>query len=512
LKQAAFVFIILTVLFCNFESKAQGSCANSNPFCTSNVYTFPASTGTTSETGPNYGCLGSQPNPAWYYLQISQAGNIIIDMTNSNNVDIDFIIWGPFVDENSPCNGQLTGGVTPPFNFPCNGGPYPCGNIVDCSYAPDPQETGTINNAQVGEFYIFLVTNYSNQPTDIIFQQSGGTGATDCSIINPCQFTTVTATPSACNPANNTFSLSGQINAINTPTSGNLVITSNCGLNQNVPYPWTFPINLNIPGLPANGSSCTINLSFSADPSCDHTVSFTAPAPCTVATCPVTAANNGPHCEGAQLNLTATTVTGAAYSWTGPGGYTSNQQNPVINNVTAAMAGTYTVSVDVGGNCTSQSSTTVVITPFPGAPNPTNNGPLCEGQTLQLNATQVGGVTYQWSGPGGFTSNVANPPAIPNSTLAMSGVYTVTVSDGNCTVDASTTVLIGSQPGAPVVNSNSPVCAGQPLNLTTANMNGVTFNWSGPGGFGSTSQNPVINPALIVNNGTYSVYADINGC
>src|SRR5262245_44928774 len=42
------------------------------------------------------------------------------------------------------------------------------------------------------------------------------------------------------------------------------------------------------------------------------------------------------------------------------------------------------------------------------SPTPTNNGPLCQGDQLNLFATTIPGATYQWSGPNGFTSSQQN--------------------------------------------------------------------------------------------------------
>ena len=78
------------------------------------------------------------------------------------------------------------------------------------------------------------------------------------------------------------------------------------------------------------------------------------------------ASNNGPICVGGTLNLFASTVSGATYNWTGPNGFTSNSQNPSRANVSAAMAGNYTVTVTVNGSgCTSVgASTTVIVNPL----------------------------------------------------------------------------------------------------------------------------------------------------
>src|SRR6185369_4108173 len=45
-----------------------------------------------------------------------------------------------------------------------------------------------------------------------------------------------------------------------------------------------------------------------------------------------TASNGGPYCEGATIQLSTPTVTGATYSWTGPNGFISSLQNPTRAN------------------------------------------------------------------------------------------------------------------------------------------------------------------------------------
>lgn len=72
-----------------------------------------------------------------------------------------------------------------------------------------------------------------------------------------------------------------------------------------------------------------------------------------------TVSNNGPICIGGTLQLSASSITNATYSWTGPGGFTSTFQNPTRTNATAAMAGTYTVIATVNG-CQSSPVSTIV--------------------------------------------------------------------------------------------------------------------------------------------------------
>ena len=153
----------------NYNSSAvedDGSCISISPFCTDSTYTYPASVDVPSSgIGPDYDCLFTSPNPAWYYLQISEAGDLVIDMYSDPYQDIDFIVWGPL--------NSYTG-VFNSLNSTL---------VEDCSYSASGYETATITNAQVGDIYIFLITNYSNQECNIIFEQISGDGATDCDIV-----------------------------------------------------------------------------------------------------------------------------------------------------------------------------------------------------------------------------------------------------------------------------------------------------------------------------------------
>jgi Secretion system C-terminal sorting domain len=68
-----------------------------------------------------------------------------------------------------------------------------------------------------------------------------------------------------------------------------------------------------------------------------------------------------PICVGQTLNLSAGSLAGATYSWTGPGGFTSSLQNPVKPNVAMADTGVYTVVVSSGKCCRFVSTVQVSI-------------------------------------------------------------------------------------------------------------------------------------------------------
>lgn len=145
-------------------------------------------------------------------------------------------------------------------------------------------------------------------------------------------------------------------------------------------------------------------------------------------------------------------------------------------------------------------------------PNPSNNGPICEGSTLQLSAQSIPGATYSWSGPNSFSSSQQNP-SIPNATSAASGVYTLTVTAGGCAGQSFTTqATVNSTPAAPSISSNSPVIVGGTINLTANTIAGASYNWSGPNSFSSTQQNPSIPNSTNADSGVYSCFVVVNGC
>lgn len=82
----------------------------------------------------------------------------------------------------------------------------------------------------------------------------------------------------------------------------------------------------------------------------------------------VTLTANTPVCSGSTLNLGVSSISGATYSWNGPNTYSSNVQNPVINNVVMASSGIYTVTVSVPGCISLSNSINVVITDCTGVP------------------------------------------------------------------------------------------------------------------------------------------------
>ncbi len=142
-----------------------------------------------------------------------------------------------------------------------------------------------------------------------------------------------------------------------------------------------------------------------------------------------------------------------------------------------------------------------------------SNSPLCAGNTLQLSAgTFISGTTYNWAGPNSFNSSSASP-SILGATPMQNGDYIVTMKWYGCEVKDTLPVTVKPLPATPVVGSNSPLCAGETLNLTaTTSTSGVSWAWTGPGSYSSTSQNPSISNTTVASSGEYTATATLNGC
>ena len=350
------------------------TCDGAFPFCTDNgMYSFPAGTNSGSPCGDVYNascsdpymcsgtpgqstnCLYTAPNPAFYFMRIADPGNLNIHMQSNPLVDIDFDCWGPFSDIETACS-QLS-----------------CSNIVDCGYSTSATENCHINNAQTGQYYILLITNYSNSACNISFSNTG-TGTTDCSILPPL------------------------------------------------------------------------------------------------------VENDGPYCVGETIHLTANGQSGASYSWSGPGGFTSNLQSPSRVNCTMAMAGTYTCTITVG-NQSNSATTDIVVYPQPTA-NFTNTT-VCAGNATVFTNTSTTNPSgqsigsYQWNFGDGSTGTGANQ----SHTYTAPGTYQVTLSvstgNGHCNDEVTKTVTVEPNPTAGFTATT--VCQGEATQFTSTST-GQTIN------------------------------------
>jgi gliding motility-associated-like protein len=159
------------------------TCADASAFCGETGLVYSNSVG-----APSYGsigCLSTTPNPSWFFMQVSQSGNLNFQIQQTSSatgagIDVDYIVWGPFTPAQfaTSCNNL--------YDFPDGNLSIP-NNIASCSYSAAAIENFSIANAIEGNIYIVLITNFSNQPGTVTFTQTNlggsGAGSTNCAIV-----------------------------------------------------------------------------------------------------------------------------------------------------------------------------------------------------------------------------------------------------------------------------------------------------------------------------------------
>ncbi|HBS85957.1 MAG: hypothetical protein A2W91_08625 [Bacteroidetes bacterium GWF2_38_335] len=483
-------FLQFTICISNLHGQSS-TCATAEPFCTGTTYNFPLATGTEAEVGPFYDCLGSQPNPVWYYLQIDDPGTIDIHMNSAPGIcDVDFCCWGPFITLTDVCSNLIAS------------------NVIDCSFDPANAEDCNISGAITGNYYMLCITNYDDIPTNVEFSQTGGDGSTDCSIINTCSFTDCSLSVGECNSGSDLFSILGSISFIYPPETGTLFIQDDTGISFTMTAPFVSPYTFVLNDLISDGQSHTISFSFSSDTSCYYSVDYIAPDPCTPCTsyagiddeiCGLQFFGlNGSFNETDYARTWSCTSSGVVFS------------NPTSQNssVTVPYFGTYTfiwtITNFVGITCFDEVSIT-----FKNIPSSTfsmTDVPCFEGNsTITYTGNGQEDSEYIWNfGDGNIVSGSNQGPFQINWSIAGSHSISLYVIENGCTGPTTINTIITNSPVICSYTTDSVDCANGTNGYVNLNIEGGTpgYNYAW-----STGYSPPF-PA-----GNYSVtITDSNGC
>lgn len=175
------------------------------------------------------------------------------------------------------------------------------------------------------------------------------------------------------------------------------------------------------------------------------------------------------------------------YLWSGPNGYSSTQEMPILDNVNESDNGTYTLTVSQS-NCDSPPSTTIIdITDIPPAPILQTNTDPCVGDEVILeiiNAVQGNNVSWQWSTPQGNITTTEPRLTIPSFNSNNSGDYQVIQTRNSCESLPSeiTSISVQSEQITPIINPESDACEGDDIVLNTTTTEGEQFIWFTPTG------------------------------
>lgn len=427
--------------------------------------------------------------PSIFFTQTTQAGQLC------PNTTYEFAAWITNLDLPSTCGGAP---ILPNITFTIE---TTDGTILQTYNTGDIPTTTNVQWKQYGTFF----TTPANSTQAIVVKMSnnapGGCGndfALDditfraCGPVIAAGFgsTSGSSRASLCQGGNAVYNIQASVAGDNSPvyqwqsnTNGSAwadmpdSTASSITLHFNNAVPGVYQYRLGI----ANGSAIT---------SVQCRV-YSQPLTITVNPLPtVPPISDQTVCIGNQLVLAASG--GATYTWTGPGIAPTSQNPLVINSVSPANAGTYSVVAVSDSGCAA-APVTANVTVLPQiVPGISGNVTLCAGESTQLNAT--GGLFYRWTPATGLSNDtIANPTATPLQTTT----YTAHIGNGGCT-DSSRTVTITVNQN-PIANAGNEIVlfAGQSATLNgSATGDNITGYYWTPATYLSdpTSLTPIATP------------------
>ncbi|MFN8115311.1 MAG: gliding motility-associated C-terminal domain-containing protein [Bacteroidia bacterium] len=511
-------------------------CATATPYCDAPggaSVTFPNNVNNSSEAGPNYGCLSTHPNPAWFYFKTTTAGNYVFDLgqggtCGTTTLDVDFICWGPFTNPLTACN-NLT-----------------AGNTVDCSYSASATEVIDVIGAPAGQYYIVLITNYSNASGCVSFGLQASSPPTDCSITcasvlsgpgivsypstSPLNGTPATPMPAsvACNSGLQNMYATNVTPFGNPITPGVMVSFLN---NANTSNSVSWLENGSLIGCFGPSASChNLTTSYSEQ------LQFSYMSP--------SATNQFSFCENntAQPNMTTNikdlaggaNMPGAPFTWLDDGscqtinippgtvkGITSwtSTCGACLTNVTdwgaaqfnpaAASIGTHTITYTFDSQqpgCTPYTASITITVTNPYNASFTAPGPFCAGAACASftpsNTYTVGTGTFSGTGVSGSTfcpatSGVGSFPI----------TYTVGVSP-TCKATQTNTITVNAIPTANAGSTAALTCTN--TSAVLSGSGGGSYSWTGPSGGISSGANTATPTVSLA--GTYSLLVTVGSC
>lgn len=174
------------------------------------------------------------------------------------------------------------------------------------------------------------------------------------------------------------------------------------------------------------------------------------------------ASNDGPDCEEAEIELLGSSNVTAFYEWSGPNGFTSSEQDTLLENMSLNQQGIYSLTVTDVNGCFSIDTTQIEVLELPEVGVVAVESVLCEGETTIL--TALGADIYAWSPTTNLTilddNNVEVAPT-ETTTYFLTGTNDL----NGCSGFTSVTIIVNP---LPIVEAgeNLVTCSGQETQLT----------------------------------------------
>ncbi len=221
------------------------------------------------------------------------------------------------------------------------------------------------------------------------------------------------------------------------------------------------------------------------------------------------------YCQGNTIVLTVSNVANAdLYTWYRDGIlFNTTVSNTLsIPGATTNLSGEWTVVSDIGICSSDPSDPFEIIVEEQIVVGASNNGPLCEGEMLQLNATFIPNTSYLWEAPDG-TIYMEQNPLVP----AQEGDYFLTiVTNSGCESSSSTSVVINTPPIITALSNNSEECMDGITEVqffpTVIPSGNYEYQWSGPNNFSSNQLMPIIDSITSEDNGIYTLIVFNQNC
>ena len=221
------------------------------------------------------------------------------------------------------------------------------------------------------------------------------------------------------------------------------------------------------------------------------------------------------YCEEDPLILsTATNTTVESYDWFLDGEFYSNTNSNelIVPELDNSLSGNWTVVAN-GTLCSSLPSDVfpVIVETMPNI-GASNNGPVCEGDSIRITASFLPDAFYEWTDPDGNTFFDREIQA-----LALPGLYVVSITTPNgCSTSASTLVEVGSRPQVTALSNNAIECMelGDTITFfpTVFPPGNYSYSWTGPENFESNLENPIVIASDSGQNGIYELNISDQNC
>lgn len=222
-------------------------------------------------------------------------------------------------------------------------------------------------------------------------------------------------------------------------------------------------------------------------------------------------------CVGDTLKLFGQSLDTSSGTWSGPNGFFSNELNPIIPNVTFSDEGFYYFSSAINQCGFNYDSVYITVKSIPQTPEISSNSPVCLGDTFKIEVknkpdSDLITIWYNANLDSVYTGDkyIIYPSAFNDSGKYYAGYkYPNTYCISNL---AETKVNVYNNFSDPLTSNKSSYCEGDTLFLFAQKLDSNTFSWTGPNGFYSNEQNPIIPNITIANQGYYLFSTTVPVC